>query len=336
MEKREDKKLRRIGITSESQKNISPRLNPRDFFKTIGIKPLGDGEMDCLDFQNAILKRNDPELINAFHSNKGSCDFFHDSLDLVKQFHGLEHNRLYRVAEELARVPVPPTSRILDIGGGPGHLAFWMAKIWDCPVTVADKYSHLGEQWAKEIGEHRVTFVEALLPDLNPLESEQYDIVLLSRVLSFILDKSLHYNINNFSTIDYLESAQAKKAIESIEKLLEGIIRVLSPEGKVVIIESWSDARVLIIARAFRRGLFPDVRFFPPERVSIDFSTIAFSRIAPPTYIKDLALALAATPEFGTATTLGGRAAEAIRQIFADPSPTMLLEYTRGDDRTLF
>jgi len=330
MGKRKDKKNGKI----ESGKNIPTMRSPKDFFRKIGIKPEGSGNGEFEDLEKAILKRNDPEIVEAFNDKHGNFDrFFHDSLDLVKLYYGAQHKHLYRIAEELARLPVPPKSQVLDIGGGPGHLAFWMAKVWGCPVTVADKYSDLGEQWAKEIRAQNVIFVDALLPDLNPLKNEGYDIVVLSRVLNFILQEALPGNMNNFSTRDYLDSPQAKELIDRIEAVLEGAFRVLAPQGKVVIIESWSDARVFLIAKAFeRKGLFVDLDSFSPERLSHNLSVIVLSRSLRPSHIKDPLLALAAVVTFGDVPRIGGWAAEQIRSFF-NVSPTMVLEYASGDER---
>lgn len=335
MGKNKAKRLKRMGITSESSKYNSTRRSPKDFFRNIGIKPEGSGMAEIEDIEKAILKRNDPKLIEAFNSSRGSFEhFFHDSLDLVKLFHGMEHKPLYRIAEELAQLPVPPKSHVLDIGGGPGHFAFWMTKIWDCPVTVADKYNNLGEQWAKEIRAQNITFVDALLPDLKPLKNEEYDIVVLSRVLNFILQEALPGNLNNFSTRDFIDSPSVKELIDRIEDLLEGAIRVLAPGGRVVVVESWSDARVLLIAKAFeKRGLFADLDFFSPERLSENLSIIVFSRSPFCTHIKNPSLGLAATVNFGNVTRIGGWAAELMRTFFGNVSPTMVLEYTSGDER---
>lgn len=333
MEKNKAKRLKRMGITSESSKKIS-RRNPKDFFRNIGIKAEGSGNGEFEDLETAILKRNDPKLVEAFKSKKGSFEhFFHDTLDLVKLYYGAQHKHLYRIAEELARLAVPPKSRVLDIGGGPGHLAFWMAKIWDSSVTVADKYSDLGEEWARDIRANNVSFIDALLPDLKPLENEEYDIVILSRVLNFIFQEDLPGHLKNFSTRDFINSQRAKELIDRIEGVLEGVLRALAPQGKVVIIESWSDARVFLVAKAFeRKGLFINLDYFSPERLSHNLSLIVFSRFSSPSHIKDPLLALAAVVTFGDIARIGGWGAELVRSFFK-VSPTMVLEYASGDER---
>lgn len=341
MGKRKDKKRRRIRIISKSRKNFFSRRNPKAFFRTIGIKPQGSGEEKYSDIEKALL--NDPELQKALDSTREDSEyFFHDNLALAKVLYGVGHKRIYRIADELARLPVPPKSQVLDIGGGPGHLAFWMAKAWDCPVTVADQCSQVGEQWAREIGEDRVNFVDALLPDLEPLKGEQYDIVVLSRVLINILLRTLPGRVTFFSTRDYLDSPEAKERLDRTEELLEGVIRVLAPEGKVVVVDSWSDAWILLMAKAFeRKGLFVDLDFFSPERVDEKYSAIAFSRSPLQTsYVKDLPMALAATVNFGKAPTVGfggtvsvgGWAAELIRTFFGDVPPRMILECKIEDE----
>jgi hypothetical protein len=139
--------------------------------------------------------------------------------------------------------------------------------------------------------------------------------------------------MNNFSTRDYLDSPQAKELIDRIEAVLEGAFRVLAPQGKVVIIESWSDARVFLIAKAFeRKGLFVDLDSFSPERLSHNLSVIVLSRSLRPSHIKDPLLALAAVVTFGDVPRIGGWAAEQIRSFF-NASPTMVLEYASGDER---
>ncbi len=136
------------------------------------------------------------------------------------------------------------------------------------------------------------------------------------------------------STRDFLDSPSAKESIDKIVELLEGSVRVLAKGGKVFIVEKWSAARVLLIAKAFeRKGLFVDLDSFSPERLSWDFSVIAFSRTSFAKHIKDLSLALAAVVDFGTAGRFGGWAAELIRSFFENVSPTMVLEFASGDER---
>ena len=333
--KRNELRLKAVEATEKSSAGI--------FFSKIGIKRQGGGENKVLEMETPVRNLGKPELLDAFHQAIEKMDetqsllteFFHTDLDLVKIFYGNSLNRLNLVADALKQVPVPPNSRILDIGGGPGHLAFWMTEIWkDCTVTVADKYSRLGYQWAKEIGNLQVQFIDTLLPRLSLLDGMSFDVIVLSRVLSVILLKELPSGMNTFSSEEYFNGQEANDLLSKLEALLTYVVKRLPPNGSVIVVESWSDARVLIFAKVFGKlGLSINLDLFSPDRVSIAYSVIVFSKCPPQISIQNIPLSLATRMDFFQPTQFMHSGAESIRRLFSNP-PTALLEY-RSDKEGL-
>jgi SAM-dependent methyltransferase len=316
--------------------------NPKTFFKSIGIKPpVGKHQSKNLGYmQKEIYKNLGPEVATAFvekynseHDANDALYFTHSYLKISQLWYGEDFNRICRIANELMQVRVEPESRILDIGGGPGHLAFWMAHIWpSCEITVADKSSKTGLEWAKEIEEHRVFFVDATLPDLGCLKDKQYDMILLSRVLGFWEELNLPSFMNTLTSESYFSSDEAKDLLCKLRKIAKSIRRHLTEDGMLVVIDSWSDFRVLVVGRAFEQeGLSMNLDLFPAEGVTIEHSRIVFSKSIDSKPCQDLPLALSTLWNFGNADKGGAFAsntAESLRNVFRDAPIVFESEYT--------
>jgi len=325
-------------MKKKDKKNVSLKT-PGTFFRNIGIKLQGEGEKELRDAENAIRSLGNRHFLESFYrlldqpgdDHSELLAFLHSDLRLAKILYGVGFHLICAIAEELRRLPIPPNSRILDVGGGPGHLAFWMAHIWpECSITVADKYPALGTQWAKEIGESRVTFADAVLPDLAPLESQQFDYVILSRVLSFMLRGKLHRlrGVKNaFSTESYLNSQEVRDLLYEMDRALGGVSRVLKTEGSVVVIEEISLIGPLITPRAFRNiGFSVNFELSYPAGNDYPLSTFVFSKSPPMVQIQDVSAALSTVIGFGDAKYFLGTSAESIRTLFQKVQPTMVLE----------
>lgn len=316
----------------------SQKPTPGVFFKNIGIRLLGNGNGDSAAAYPAIRDLKNANLLKAYEEitnqtgdiTSALYDFFHSNLQLVKILYGTDFHRIRAIAEGLQKVQIPSGSKILDVGGGAGHLAFWMADIWkDSIITVADKYLSLGTEWAKQLQANRVTFVNATLPDLTPLQGQQFNFVVLSRVLTFILQNELPSYMNSFTLEEYFNSPEAKGRILELEELLEGVPKVLAPDGSVIVVESWSPTRILLIAKAFeQKGLLLNIDLFSPYDLGIEYSIMAFSRHGSKAPIHDIPLAIAAVFGFGRdGKNFSGLSAEFMRTLFATNPPVAALEF---------
>jgi protein-L-isoaspartate O-methyltransferase len=342
---KKSKKKRKRKISSRIRSKPHKTTTPKGFFRSIGIKPFGKGDMELSDAEKAVEKLGRPDFIEAFrlaadevehdYAQSALMDFFHSDLDLVKIRYGTDFKSICSIATELQLISVPSKSRILDIGGGPGHLAFWMANIWDdCTVTVADKYSDLGSKWALEIGQNRVDFVDATLPDLSPIEERKFDIVVLSRVLGIILEESWpRKGVSSYSIQSYLSSHSTQKLLAELDRVLTGIAQALEPNGSVIVVESWSAPRILTIAKAFaEKHLMIDLQRFSPYRVRRQHSAIVFSRSAVKSPIQNIPMALATRMDFGREPCeFSGIVAESIRKLFGNSKPTRFSEYASDE-----
>ena len=314
-------------------------ITPGRFFRNIGIKLQGKGDRDLRDAENAIRSLRDKQFLDSYYRLLDQLedkrpelhDFFHSDLRLVKILYGLDFHSICAIAEELRRLPMPPNSRILDVGGGPGHLAFWMAHIWpECSITVADRYPELGNQWAKEIGENRASFVDAVLPDLAALKAIQFDFIILSRVFGVLLrdkwDRLLNIK-NAFTTESYLNSQEVQDILCELDMALAGLTRVLKPEGLVVVIGDISSFGTLITSQAFRnQGLSLNFDLSYPSGNNHQLCAFVFSKYPPAVQIQDISAAFSAIVGFGDAKYFGGTSAESIRRLFQNVQPTMMLE----------
>ena len=134
--------------------------NPKSFFKKIGIKPLleiSKGQLTNILKEKFGQETADECWQKLDEGHKEHYYFWHTNLELAKMKYGNDFDIICDIAHQIKTLPIKPNMKILDIGGGAGHLSFYMADYWDnVSVTVADQFPNLGIEWAHEIGEKRV------------------------------------------------------------------------------------------------------------------------------------------------------------------------------------
>jgi len=287
MGKNNKKKIRKKNNGNRKRQKGITTLDPKVFFKKIGIRPLvkpgEEGSRDIIEKE--VLKRCSQDVINQVFDQYGTeCnlipfDLFHSNIKLAKIFYGVDFNSICQIARELAMLTVPPQSKILNIGGGPGHLAFWMAHIFNAAsVTVADSFQEIGFEWAKSIKEKRVNFVNSHLPELKELDGQKFDAVVLSSALSFIPNLNFPEAMIDQELELYFNSEVAKDLAMKLEEIGSRLKEILKPNGQIIILESWSDFKVLFIEKAFKSiGLYIDFERFAPDRTGLNYSAIVFS-----------------------------------------------------------
>jgi hypothetical protein len=302
---------------------------PRTFFRSIDIKPhvKKNEEVGQHHFEKAILQKFGKETLTLFQdaldapATGVTFDLCHTKLEFVKIWYGVDFNRTCLIANVLQKLDVPNNKNILDIGGGPGHMAFFMSKLWPASnITVLDKYSHLGKEWANEINENRVDFKDGQLSDLRTIEGCKYDLITMSRVIGNLEHLNLPTYPCTFDSLSYLQSQEGINILEGLEKIGIAVKNHLADDGHLAIIDSWSDIRALLIARAFeKKGLFIDIEHFNPEKISRNYSTIIFSKSKPTKLYQDLPLGLATFIKEDNSNFLNhfsDQLAEAFRSLF--------------------
>lgn len=91
-----------------------------------------------------------------------------------------------------------------------------------------------------------------------------------------------------------MKAQEGKKILEGLEEIGIAVKNHLTDDGHLVIIDSWSSIRALLIAKAFEKiRLFVDIEHFNPEKISRQYSTIVFSKTKPLNSSHDLPLGLA-------------------------------------------
>ncbi|MBM4305104.1 MAG: methyltransferase domain-containing protein [Deltaproteobacteria bacterium] len=329
-------------MIKKKNKKYGSSVTPGTFFRNIGIKLQGNGDTNIRNAENGVRMLGDKQLLEAYHRlmknpNKQPPEvlhFMHSNLKLAKLLYGAGFYSLCEIAEELEAIPLLPQGKILDVGGGAGHLAFWLANIWpESYITVADRFSHLGKEWAEEIGEKKIDFVDTLLPDLALLEGEQFDFVIASRVLSNALADVLPRSTQALSIEEYLSQPEIQKVISSLEEMIKGLKRILKREGIVIVVEWRFPTGIPMLAEAFRRqGFAVDLNLLPQKETSPQISTVVFSRSANSPYISDPPMALSNLVGFGEVKTFEHNAAESLLKVFRGVEPTVVLEHKNGEE----
>jgi len=301
--------------------------NPWIFFKQIGLRSLvkPHEEGSTYHIEKELIKYQGKEAISMIEeyqedSNK-AFDIYHSCLQFAKIWYGADYNRICAIASELADLSVPAKSDILDIGGGPGHLAFWMANIWDAfSLTVADMHSDLGAEWVAQINENRVSFVTTLLPELKEIGKRQFDVVVLSRILSFLQELNLPEALIGFNIKEFEESEEGLRLFAELVKIGKRLHELIKSKGQLIVVDSWSADRVWLVCKAFEKvGLFIDIKRFYPEKVGIEPSVIVFSKSIGKMPIADLPHCLSTVVKFPSGPPVYlGTTAESFRNLFVN------------------
>lgn len=285
--------------------------SPAVFFKKIGIRNLSDNNLDKVFGKKGLKGINYLEC--------------HKTLPHAKLWWSQDFNRICLIADKLKELVVPSNSKVLDIGGGPGHIAFWLSSIWEnCKITVADKFPIIGAEWAKEIDINCVSFIDSSMPELKGIDESQYDVVLISRVIGNNMSLS---NIDNYSMNNFLKSQKGISIMQYLDSIAEGILRVLAPNGRVIIVDSWSSDRIFLVGKAFEKnGLYIDLDMFSPN-ISQEHSIIVFStKNVPHLYDNALGLSTAISIDNGR-SKFYDNAAESVKKIFETGRQLMLVEH---------
>jgi ubiquinone/menaquinone biosynthesis C-methylase UbiE len=90
-------------------------------------------------------------------------------------------------AAHLSQLPaLPEGARVLDVGGGPGHLALWMLQCWPAAsVTVLDTLaSSVALDWTPALETARIEFVDGdIFGDLSAVAERRFERVVVARTI---------------------------------------------------------------------------------------------------------------------------------------------------------
>jgi len=302
-------------------------LVPKVFFKRIGIRPIAKPEEEgsLENMEKEIQRRFGQDIFNKVakmyddENPVSGFDVYHSDLRLVKIWYGVAFYRLCDIASRLAELSIPEKLNILDVGGGPGHLSFWLAQIWNpAYIVVADSFAEVGTEWAKRLKEHRVSFIASKLPELEEIGNETYDVVILSRVLSFMPELNLPQSIPDWTLRSYLKSKAGNELYTKLFNIGKRLNDIIVHDGRVIVVDSWSDFRAMLIGKAFEAaGLNINTELFTPEKVGPNPSPIVFTKSVKPIPLKDIPRGLSMVIRFPTGPPVFiGTAACTIRNFF--------------------
>ena len=123
-----------VGKKKNKQKKNNKMNNPVAFFKSIGIKP-EKGKVN-IKIDRIMRKRFGNEITDMYWDEENTdkqshAELIYSDLNLARIWYGTDFKLTIRIAKLLSSIEVPDGSDILDVGGGPGALSFWMSKIWN-------------------------------------------------------------------------------------------------------------------------------------------------------------------------------------------------------------
>lgn len=322
-------------MTKDTNNLNSIRRNASQFFRNIGLKRLTNKEFDrFLESHGGqdLLRELNVAYAKIHEDRLAVLTVMHSDLQLARQAVAQDFERLCNAAGMLSTVELPPNPRILDLGGDIGQLAFWMARHWpSCSVTVVDPVgANLGRQWAAEIGIDNVDFVEGTYHDLQDFNEGEFDLIVLSAVLTSTLGEEFPTQVTGLSRNDFLASSTVRSIINDLTEASLVMSRILKRQGIIAWIECWSDARLLIVGHAFDAASFTidwnqSALEQQDEHAKVIWSLLVLSQSADP--IPDATLsAITYTRMSRKPLRFVGGAAESIRDVFADVEPLWLFE----------
>lgn len=307
-------------------------LKPEAFFRRLGIKPIGKGEIAKSYLEKAVSRLGEPGLVEALQHviEQGPARFvafFHSRLDLAKIYYGGAFEALCQQARLMGEFDFPAESRVLYMDGILGLHAFWVAATRNCPVTVADNCPKLLEELAQQVGESRVSVIDASLPDLEALRGHQFEVV--------VLCQALDYGYDGNSLDEFFDPQKAKVLQDKMEECIAGVEPLLAPQGRVIVIQDWDAAVWLPTARAFEaKHLRISNAVFRSGGQWGREVAVVFSKNGPPSPLKDHPLALAVSVGMGQPfipLAFEGITADSLRRVFEGASILMLVELEGPD-----
>lgn len=254
------------------------RNNPIKFFRRLGLVE-SSPEATRRALQKVGGEQYSIKLEKARNEamQQGNWESFYELLqhDLTTFVANVTHDipRMTRSAELIAELNPMPGMNVLDIGGGPGQLAFWTAETWaDAHVTVLDLYgAKIGEIWRRQLHTDRVTFKKGSWEDLDPDRYGPYDFAVISSVLYLHAAKPAFAVGANFeigqSGVGHLTAAQ-EQGILALRAFFERLTPVMDLESSLLIIEPWTptSARLLALSLEGTEWGF-DIAYSHPSRM---------------------------------------------------------------------
>jgi SAM-dependent methyltransferase len=158
-----------------------------DFLKDLGLKDVHDFGAALAELPAAIRT----SFQNVERSSRSILEVLahaYGHRDLIGIVVGQDFHMIHAAAGLLVDLPpLAPGARILDVGGGPGHLALWMLRRWpSTSVTVLDPIaSAVARDWTPALVGASIRFVSGAAPsNMSGIAGEQFDRIVIARTLA--------------------------------------------------------------------------------------------------------------------------------------------------------
>lgn len=160
------------------------------FFNLAEIKHLHDQDLDAAfervrnrDFRKAWRK-----VLRRSRSVEDLLAFQYAHVEAIRLLIGRDLYPVMAAAAHLTQLPpLPPGATVLDVGGGPGHLALWMLECWPLStITVLDRVaSAVNRDWTPGLAASNIRFVDGDVPaDLAAVQGLRFDRIIIARTLA--------------------------------------------------------------------------------------------------------------------------------------------------------
>lgn len=169
------------------------RKTPEEFLGHLGVVPVLDTQIP-----ERLIRLGGAPLLNAYDDALSEAEsdpaalvrFFHGTSELLRLGMGLDFARLCRAARGIEALQTSLPDRVLDLGGGSGVLAHWVAHLWpEARAVVADPAPPPEAPFGRDKGgADRVEYLETSWPGLAGIEADGFDLILLSSTIDFLLE----------------------------------------------------------------------------------------------------------------------------------------------------
>lgn len=157
------------------------------FFEGLGIRNHHDLDAEIAALPDGEFRRRWLQAGAFSRSGDDAMAFAYQHAEAIGLVLGGDFHQITALAALLTALPpLAPSSTLLDVGGGPGHLALWMLRCWpSVHVTVLDRVaSSVARDWTPALAASGIRFVDGEVPaKLTGLSGERFDRVVVARML---------------------------------------------------------------------------------------------------------------------------------------------------------
>jgi hypothetical protein len=311
-------------------------ITPDAYFRGLGIRQKGPQEIGA-ELRKQLkrgLYRDMQKAASQFDANQ-SRRLIGSDLKALKITSCGSFDEIMAKARLATRMPIQEKSYILDLGMDKAvPVALWRAEYHESWVRSVSPYWQAGAQWAQQIGERRVTFMDNNLQSLLEADKRPYDAVILSPGWGHILGGNL-----GKATIPQSSCFQNVKETDPRLIALFGFFQdVLTPEGILILEMDFVSSADLAgsAIEASLHGIFPNwklaMSLVPLDGQDREYGLI-FSRENIPLFVQKALAVLREQGKIAAGCGYYGDSTPLFHHYFQDGDLAVLCEYEWVKDK---